>query len=88
MTKQDIIEDIRQRNHTAKDEFLTAFNEEDLLAYLHQLREVESEHRRQDRCDSQTTTHHISPHHPHASPKFTSYKQYVGRSGRRATTCS
>ena len=47
MTKQDIIDHIRRLNPTARAEFLLSFSEEDLLAYLHHLREVESERRHQ-----------------------------------------
>ena len=48
MTKRDIIDQIRRQNPTARSEFLATFNEQDLLAYLHQLREVEAERRRQN----------------------------------------
>ena len=47
MTKRDIIDQIRRQNPTARTEFLATFGEDDLLAYLHQLREVETERRRQ-----------------------------------------
>lgn len=46
MTKQEIIDHIRRFNRTAEFEFLAGFSDEDLLAYLHQLQEVEHEHRR------------------------------------------
>lgn len=46
MTKRDIIDSIRRHNPTAGPDFLARFNEEDLLAYLHHLRDVESENRR------------------------------------------
>ena len=47
MNKQDIIEHIRRLNPTAPLEFLAGFEEDDLLAYLHQLQEVECERQRQ-----------------------------------------
>ena len=46
MTKRDIIDSIRRHNPTAEADFLAGFDEDDLLAYLHQLREVETERRR------------------------------------------
>ena len=44
MSKQDIIKRIRGLNITADSEFLASFNEDELLAYLHQLQEVEHKH--------------------------------------------
>lgn len=41
MTKRDIVDQIRRMNPTAEVEFLSRFSEEDLLAYLHQLQELE-----------------------------------------------
>ncbi len=43
MSKRDIIDHIRRLNPTADAEFLRRFSEKDLLAYLHQLREVASD---------------------------------------------
>ena len=45
MCKREIIERIRGLNVTADNVFLDSFTEEDLLAYLHQLQEVERERR-------------------------------------------
>ncbi len=47
MTKRDLIDQIRRQNPTAEPDFLASFSQDDLLAYLQQLREVESERRRQ-----------------------------------------
>ena len=46
MTKRDIIDSIRRHNPTAGPDFLDRFAEDELLAYLHHLRDVESENRR------------------------------------------
>jgi hypothetical protein len=46
MTKRDIIDRIRRHNPSADTEFLATFSEEELLAYLHHLGEVESDRRR------------------------------------------
>ena len=46
MSKQEIIDRIRVINNTANNEFLTHFTEDQLLAYLHQLKELERERRR------------------------------------------
>ncbi|MHC4442555.1 MAG: hypothetical protein ACYTF1_22300 [Planctomycetota bacterium] len=43
MNKQEIIDRIRNLNNTANDIFLASFDEDQLLAYLHQLKEVERE---------------------------------------------
>lgn len=43
MSKRDIIDRIRRLNPTANTEFLRPFAEEELLAYLHQLQEVEAD---------------------------------------------
>ncbi|UCD29914.1 MAG: hypothetical protein JSV03_05410 [Planctomycetota bacterium] len=45
MTKREIIDRIRDQNPSADSEFLATFEQEDLLAYLHQLQEVERERR-------------------------------------------
>ncbi len=45
MTKREMIDQIRRLNPTAHPDFLADFQEEDLLAYLHQLSEVERERR-------------------------------------------
>lgn len=47
MNKRTIIDHIRQLNSSAQPEFLAGFAQEQLLAYLHQLQEVERERRRQ-----------------------------------------
>ena len=47
MSKRDIIDQIRRLNSTAEVEFLSRFGEEELLAYLHQLQELEAEGRLQ-----------------------------------------
>lgn len=49
MTKREMIDKIRRLNPTAKPDFLADFAEEDLLAYLHQLTEVERERREHNR---------------------------------------
>lgn len=41
MSKFEIIEHIRKINATARPDFLSSFSDDDLLAYLHQLQEVE-----------------------------------------------
>ena len=46
MTKREIIDRIRCLNSGAKTEFLASFEQEDLLAYLHQLQEVERDRQR------------------------------------------
>ncbi|MBI4578532.1 MAG: hypothetical protein HY718_02450 [Planctomycetes bacterium] len=43
MSKRETIDRIRQFNPTARPEFLAAFEEAELLAYLHQLQEVDRE---------------------------------------------
>ena len=43
MTKRDMIDHIRRLNPTAEAEFLARFTQDDLLAYLHQLQEIERE---------------------------------------------
>ena len=45
MTKREITEQIRRINHSADEEFLDSFTEDELLAYLHQLKEVERDRR-------------------------------------------
>ena len=45
MSKREIIDRIVGMNRTAKADFLADFEEDDLLAYLHQLKEVERTHR-------------------------------------------
>ncbi len=47
MTKRELIDQIRRLNPTAQVEFLASFCEEDLMAYLRQLRDLEREHSRQ-----------------------------------------
>ena len=51
MSKQEIIDHIRRLNPTASAEFLADFDQEDLLAYLHQLRELEREGRPRTRAE-------------------------------------
>ena len=46
MSKRDMIDRIRRLNPTAQPEFLAEFNDEDLLAYLRQLTELEREQSR------------------------------------------
>ena len=45
MTKREMIDQIRRFNPTAQPDFLADFQEKDLLAYLHQVSEVERERR-------------------------------------------
>jgi hypothetical protein len=45
MTKRELIDQIQRFNPTAKPAFLADFEEEELMAYLHQLSEVERERR-------------------------------------------
>jgi len=51
MSKRDLIDRIRRLNPTAQPAFLASFNEDDLLAYLHQLQEVEREQRLQEQVE-------------------------------------
>jgi hypothetical protein len=50
MTKRELIERIAKLNPSARPDFLAAFSEDDLLAYLHQLQELAVE--RQERQTS------------------------------------
>ncbi|HOW70732.1 MAG TPA: hypothetical protein PKY77_09035 [Phycisphaerae bacterium] len=43
MTKRELIDQIRMLNPTARSEFLADFEEQDLRAYLQQLRELARE---------------------------------------------
>ena len=43
MNKRDLIESIREINHSATPEFLASFSEEQLRAYLDHLMEVDAE---------------------------------------------
>lgn len=45
MSKRETIDRIRRLNPTAMPEFLATFQEMDLLAYLHQLQELDRERR-------------------------------------------
>jgi len=45
MTKREMINQIRQINRSADEDFLENFTEDDLLAYLHQLKELERDRR-------------------------------------------
>lgn len=47
MSKRDLIDQIRRMNPTAQPTFLATFRDEDLLAYLQQLQELELDRRRQ-----------------------------------------
>lgn len=86
MTKQEIIADIRMRNQTASEEFLAGFSEEDLLAYLSNLKEVvpipmgDQQRRTQARHSLSGMTR------PIRGPILTSYKPYMGRPTRASTT--
>lgn len=52
MTKRELIDQIHRLNPTAHSEFLADFKEEDLRAYLQQLRELAREHsRRMERTE-------------------------------------
>lgn len=46
MTKTELIDQIRRLNRSAQPEFLESFTQEELLAYLHQLKELERDRRR------------------------------------------
>ena len=86
MTKQDIIEDIRRHNRSARQEFLVDFKEEELLAYLHQLRNLASDPYRPVDPETKIAPRKTSPRRPFTGPAFTSYKQYMGRPARHTTT--
>lgn len=45
MNKRDLIDRIRDLNATATPEFLASFSEDDLVAYLKQLQELERDRR-------------------------------------------
>jgi hypothetical protein len=45
MSKRETIDRIRRLNPTAQPEFLASFEAPDLLAYLHQLQELDRERR-------------------------------------------
>jgi hypothetical protein len=47
MSKRETIDRIRRLNPTAQPEFLATFEDADLLAYLHQLQELDRERREQ-----------------------------------------
>lgn len=47
MSKRETIDRIRHLNPTAQPEFLATFEPGDLLAYLHQLQELDRERREQ-----------------------------------------
>ncbi len=47
MSKRETIDRIRRLNPTAQPEFLATFEAPDLLAYLHQLQELDRERRDQ-----------------------------------------
>ena len=51
MNKREMIDTIRKFNPSAQAEFLASFEQSDLLAYLHQLQELEREHREQARFE-------------------------------------
>ena len=48
MTKREMIDQILRLNRSAKPVFLAQFSDEQLLAYLHQLKELQYEHRTDD----------------------------------------
>ncbi|HOA74919.1 MAG TPA: hypothetical protein PL151_03900 [Phycisphaerae bacterium] len=48
MSKRETIDRIRRLNPTAQPEFLATFDDADLLAYLHQLQELDRERREQE----------------------------------------
>lgn len=45
MSKRETINHIRRLNPTAQPEFLASFEQDELLAYLHQLQELERDRR-------------------------------------------
>ncbi len=45
MSKRETINQIRRLNPTAQPEFLASFEQDELLAYLHQLQELERDRR-------------------------------------------
>lgn len=47
MNKRETIDLIRRSNPSAHPEFLASFDQDELLAYLHQLQEVERERHEQ-----------------------------------------
>ncbi|NLX22146.1 MAG: hypothetical protein GXY55_10855 [Phycisphaerae bacterium] len=51
MNKRELIDQINRLNHTAHPDFLATFSEEELVAYLQQLRELERERRRQGQLE-------------------------------------
>ena len=51
MRKTEMIDQIRRLNPSAQTEFLASFSEDDLLAYLHQLKEVERARRRNETAE-------------------------------------
>lgn len=51
MNKRDLIDHIHRLNPTADSDFLRSFSEDDLLAYLHQLQEVEAERRQRGQAE-------------------------------------
>lgn len=51
MSKREAIDQIRRFNPSAQAEFLATFQLADLLAYLHQLQELERERRQMIRRD-------------------------------------
>lgn len=52
MTKRELIDQIHRLNPTAQSEFLASFDDQDLRAYLQQLREVDRERsRRSERVE-------------------------------------
>jgi hypothetical protein len=85
MTKQDIIADIRLRNHTASEEFLASFKEEDLLAYLSNLQEVVPVPAAQEHRRSQSRHCPTDMSRPIRGPLFRSYKPYMGRPTQAST---
>lgn len=85
MTKQDIIADIRTRNCSASEEFLATFSEEDLLAYLSNLKEVVPTPAVSQPRSAQDRHAPERLFRPSRIPFFRSYKQYMVRSTRADT---
>jgi len=56
MTKREIIDQIMRLNRSAKPGFLARFSAENLLAYLHQLKELQYEYLTDDLLKPMTLT--------------------------------
>lgn len=86
MTKLEIIADIRSRNQTASEEFLSSFSEEDLLAYLSNLQEVMPVVVPEPPRQPQSRHRLGEANRPIHAPIRRSYKPYMGRPTHAATT--